>query len=57
MAKNLPANAGDVDSKPRSGKSPRKGNGNSLQFSCLENPIQRSLADYSPWGCKESDGT
>ena len=32
------------------------GNGNPLQCSCLENPYgQRSLAGYSPWGCKESD--
>ena len=29
-----------------------------LQHSCLENPHgQRSLAGYSPWGCKESDMT
>ena len=29
-----------------------------LQYSCLENPHgQRSLAGYSPWGCKESDMT
>ena len=28
------------------------------QCSCLENPNgQRSLASYSPWGCKESDMT
>ena len=28
--------------------------GESLQYSCLENPHgQRSLADYSPWGHKE----
>ena len=32
--------------------------GNPLQYSCLENPHgQRSLAVYSPWGCKESDMT
>ena len=32
--------------------------GNPLQYSCLENPHgQRSLAGYSPWGCKESDTT
>ena len=32
--------------------------GNSLQYSCLENPHgQRSLAGYSPWGCKELDIT
>ena len=29
-----------------------------LQYSCLENPHgHRSLASYSPWGCKESDMT
>ena len=32
------------------------GHGNPLQYSCLENPPgQRSLAGYSPWGCKELD--
>ena len=32
--------------------------GNPLQYSGLENPHgQRSLADYIPWGCKESDTT
>ena len=42
--KNLPANAGDlrdVDSTPGSGRSPGEGHGNSLQFSCLENPMNR----------------
>ena len=35
-----------------------EGNGNPLQYSCLENPHgQRSLAGYSPWGHKESDTT
>ena len=34
------------------------GHGNPLQYSCLENPHrQRTLAGYSPWGCKESDTT
>ena len=33
-----------------------EGQGNLLQYSCLENPHgQRSLEGYSPWGCKESD--
>ena len=39
MVKNPPANAGDVDSNPGSGRSPGKGNGNPLQFSCLGNPV------------------
>ena len=33
-------NAGDLGSVPGSGRSPREGNGNSLQYSCLENPIE-----------------
>ena len=38
------------------GISPVGGHGNPLQYSCLEYPHgQRSLADYSPWGCTESD--
>ena len=32
-------NAGDPGSIPRSGRSPGEGNGNSLQYSCLENPM------------------
>ena len=43
---------------PGSGRSPGEGNGNPLQYSCLENPHgQRSLSGYSPWGCKELDMT
>ena len=50
--------AGDPDLIPRLGRSPGEGNGNSLQYSCLENPHgQRSLEGYSPWGHKESDTT
>ena len=41
MVKNLPANAGDLDSIPGSGRSPGEGNGNPLQYSCLENPMDR----------------
>ena len=37
MVKNLPANAGDMVSIPGSGKSPGEGNGNPLQYFCLEN--------------------
>ena len=43
---------------PGSGRSPGEGNGNPLQYSCLENPHgQRSLAGYNPWSHKESDMT
>ena len=41
MVKNLPANVGDMDSIPGSGRSPGGGNGNLLQYSCLENPPDR----------------
>ena len=41
MVKNLPANAGDVGLIPGSGRSPGEGNGNPLQYSCLENSMGR----------------
>ena len=44
MVKNLPAKAEDVrdmGSIPVSGRYPEEGNGNSLQYSCLENPTER----------------
>ena len=44
-----PASAGDASSIPGLGRSPGEGNGNPLQYSCLENPRgQGSLAGYSP---------
>ena len=56
--KNLPTNVGDMGSILGSGRSPREGNGNSLQYSCLENPMgQRNLVSYSPWHRKELDTT
>ena len=39
--KNFPANAGDVGSIPGSGRPPGEGNGNPLQYSCLENAMDR----------------
>ena len=49
-------NMEDLSLISRLGRFPRGGNGNPLQYSCLENPHgQRSLAGYSPWGHKESD--
>ena len=50
-------NAGDLGLIPGSGRSPGEGNGNPLQYSCLENSTDRSLIGYSPWGRKESDTT
>ena len=50
--KNPPANAGDISDTGSilgSGRSLGIGNGNTLQYSCLENPMdQRTLVGYSP---------
>ena len=51
-------NIGDLGSIPGLGRTPGGGHGSPLQYSCLENPHgPRSLACYSPWGCKELDMT
>ena len=47
MVKNPPVSAGDVrgtGSIPESGRSPGGGNGNPLQYSCLENPMDRGAS-------------
>ena len=41
VVKNPPANAGDASSIPGFVRSSGEGNGNPLQYSCLENPIDR----------------
>ena len=41
MVKNLHVNARDVGSIPGLGRFPGGGNGNPLQYSCLENPMDR----------------
>ena len=57
MVKNPPAMGGDLASIPGLGRSPEEGNGNPLQYSCLENPHgQRSLEGTVP-GVTESDTT
>ena len=58
VVKNLPTYAGDGDpgSIPGSGRSPAQGNGNPLQYSCLENPMDRG-AWQATGGLKELDGT
>jgi len=60
VVKNLAANAGDVRHAgliPGSGRSLGRGHGNPLQYSCLENLMQRNLESYSPWAHKELDTT
>ena len=41
VVKNPPADAGDMGSVLGSGRSSGEGNGNPLQYSCLENPMDR----------------
>ena len=55
--KNSPANAGDTGLIPGSGRSPGEGNGNSLQNSCLGNPMDRRAWEATVHGSQESDTT
>ena len=48
-------NVGDRGSIPGLGRSTGEGNGNPLQYYCLESPMDRGA--YSPWDCKELDKT
>ena len=60
VIKNLPASAGDVrdtGSIPGSGRSPGEGNGNPLQYSCLENPMDRGACWATAHRVAESDVT
>ena len=41
VCKESACNAGDLGSIPELGRSPGEGNGNPLQYSCLENPMDR----------------
>ena len=55
--KECTCNVGDLGLIPGLARSPGGGHGNILQYSCLENPMDRRLAGYSPWGHKELDAT
>ena len=60
VVKNPPANAGNIrdsSSIPGLGRSPGGGHGNPLQYSCLENTMDRGAWGYSPQGCKDLDVT
>ena len=57
VVKNPPANAGDVDSIPGWGRSPGGGNGNPLQYYCLENPLDRGAWWATVHEVTESDMT
>ena len=58
VVKNPGAHAGDVgdlDSVPGLGRSPGGGNGNPLQYSCLETPTESSLVELQRVGRDSSD--
>ena len=57
MVKNLPANAGDAGSTRGSGSSLGEGNGYPLQYSCLENSMDRGAWQTTVHGSKELDTT
>ena len=48
---------GNLGSIPGSGRSPEEGNGNLLQYSCLENPMDRGAWWATVHGVTESDMT
>ena len=57
VVENLPANAGDLGLIPGSGRCPGEGHGNPLQYSCLENPMDRGAWQDTVPGVAESDMT
>ena len=55
MVKNLSAGSGDdAGSVPESGRSPGEGNGNPLQYSCLENSMDRGVWQCTGHGVSKS---
>ena len=57
MVKNPPVNARGSDSIPGLGRCPGGGNGNPLQYSCLENSMNRGVWQAAVHGVTESDTT
>ena len=54
VVKTLPAHAGDASSILRSGRSTGEGNGNPLQYSCLENPMDKGAWQATVHGVPKS---
>ena len=60
VVKSLPANVGDTGdagSIPGLGRSPGVGNGSPLQYSCLENSVDRGAWQAAPHGVAEESDT
>ena len=55
VGKEFACNAGDLSSITELGRSPGGGHGNPLQYSCLENPMDRGAGQVQSMGSKESD--
>ena len=54
VVKKTPANAGDPGLNPGLGRSPGEGNGNPLQYYCLENPMDRGAWQAIVYGVAKS---
>ena len=54
VVKNMLANAGDTSSIPGPRRSPGEGNGNPLEYSCLENPMDRGAWQITIHGVTKS---
>ena len=54
VVKKLPANAGDIGVIPELRRSPGEGNGSPLQYSCLENPLDRGAWQATVRGVAKS---
>ena len=57
VVKNVPAKAGDAGLIPESGRYPGGGNGNPLQYSCLEIPMGRGARQATVHGATEESNT
>ena len=57
VGKEFACNARDLGSIPGSGRSPGEGNGNPLQYSCLENPMDKGAWQATVHGSQDSGMT
>ena len=57
IGKESACSAGDPDLIPVLGRSPREGNGNTLQYSCLENPMDRGACQTTVYRVRHDSAT